>query len=121
MALALAPTELTVVRNDGFVHFGDVLQLAHCGETAAVLAADTHEQVFCWLLSTLPLNDTSSMLHFMPIAVSTAAKRVKHVELVCAPARALTGARFAQRSAVMCAVCQRMPLSAHARGHAATI
>jgi hypothetical protein len=45
MAVALAPQELTVVKNDGFVHFGDAVQLAHCGPTGAVLAADTHGKV----------------------------------------------------------------------------
>jgi len=44
MATALAPVELTVVRDDGLVHFGDVLQLAHAAE-AAVLAADANDVV----------------------------------------------------------------------------
>jgi hypothetical protein len=45
MAVALAPQELSVLRNDGYVHFGDALQLIHCGPSGAVLAADTHGKV----------------------------------------------------------------------------
>ena len=49
MAQALAPAELTVVRDDGHVHFGDVVQLAHAGPSQAVLATDIHDAVRCLL------------------------------------------------------------------------
>mmetsp|Transcript_17107 Transcript_17107/g.36945 ORF Transcript_17107/g.36945 Transcript_17107/m.36945 type:complete len:401 (-) Transcript_17107:72-1274(-) len=39
MATALAEVELTKVADDGYVHFGDVIQLVHL-ETAATLACD---------------------------------------------------------------------------------
>jgi hypothetical protein len=45
MAQALAPANLTVVRDDGHVHFGDLVQLAHAGPSEAVLAADIHDMV----------------------------------------------------------------------------
>ena len=45
MAQALAPVELSVVRNDGFVHFGDMLQLAHAGPTGTTLSGDINDVV----------------------------------------------------------------------------
>lgn len=45
MAQALAPVELTVVRQDGLVHFGDVVQIAHVGPSQAVLSGDVHDVV----------------------------------------------------------------------------
>ena len=48
MSTALAPVVLTVVRSDGFVHFGDVIQLAHCGN-GAVLSADVEDVVRSFL------------------------------------------------------------------------
>ena len=44
MATALQPVACTVVRGDGLVHFGDVLQLANVG-SAAFLHCDIEDRV----------------------------------------------------------------------------
>jgi len=46
VAIALQPVNCTTVRNDGLVHFGDVLQLANVG-AAAFLTCDIEDRV-CW-------------------------------------------------------------------------
>ena len=44
MAIALQPVCCTTTKGDGFVHFGDVLQLANVG-SAAFLTCDTEDRV----------------------------------------------------------------------------
>lgn len=44
MAVALQPVQCTTIRNDGLVHFGDVLQLVNAS-TSAVLACDIEDRV----------------------------------------------------------------------------
>ena len=44
MAVALAGVELTRVRDDPYVHFGDVLQVLHAGSGAS-LATDVEDKV----------------------------------------------------------------------------
>lgn len=48
MAIALQPVDLTTIRGDGFVHFGDVLQLANVG-SAAFLTCDIEDRVCLYL------------------------------------------------------------------------
>lgn len=43
MAIALAEVELTRIRDDPYVHFGDLLQLVH-GESGAALACDVEDK-----------------------------------------------------------------------------
>ena len=44
MAVALQPVQCTTIKNDGLVHFGDVLQLVNAS-TSAVLACDIEDRV----------------------------------------------------------------------------
>ncbi len=44
MSTALAPVEMTKVRDDACVHFGDVLQLVHV-KTGSLLAVDVEDKV----------------------------------------------------------------------------
>lgn len=52
MAVAMAPVQLSCIRDDGLVHFGDVVQLAHA-PTGCSLAVNVHDRVRfrvvgCW-------------------------------------------------------------------------
>lgn len=51
MAIALQPVNCSTVRNDGLIHFGDVLQLANVG-AAAFLTSDIEDRV-CWPWSSI--------------------------------------------------------------------
>lgn len=44
MSTALAPVEMTKIRDDPYVHFGDVLQLVHV-KTGCLLAVDVEDKV----------------------------------------------------------------------------
>lgn len=44
MSVALQPVQCTTIRNDGHVHFGDVLQLIN-PTTSAVLGCDIEDRV----------------------------------------------------------------------------
>ena len=66
MAQAMAPAELSVVRDDGNVHFGDMVQLAHAGPTASVLAADIHDAVRTRCSSCCPNRELCGSISAVP-------------------------------------------------------